>query len=245
MLVSPRHVARVQPREALHDARGNAEQEEQRHGRHDGERQPEQQRVLDVAEHVHQRGVRAARHVLGRLEAGAHQVDAAECDERGRRRGTGHVAPPPLVWLDVHVVQQDDEADEEHQQEADERVVDEGEEEDEDEPAPDQHARPAHAVRVVLEGSLQDVEHRLFGCAERAARGRVGGGPPHAAHQPEEQHRQRAQRREEELREGDTAGLQQGRPDEQDDEEGRDDHHGVHDNAVLPVLVAGNGAVDE
>jgi len=59
---------------------------------HDGAGQPQHQAVLELLEHVHQLRVRPARHVLGRLEAGAQQVDGGDDDQRHGRRRAGRVA---------------------------------------------------------------------------------------------------------------------------------------------------------
>ena len=64
------------------------------------------------------------------------------------------------IRLDVDVVQKNHEAEEQHRQQAHERVVDERVQQDENETTTDEHARPAQAVAVVFERSLQDADSR-------------------------------------------------------------------------------------
>ena len=109
----------------------------------DGDRQPEHEHRLHLVEHLHDDAVRPERHVFGRLEAGAHQVDAADDEQRQRRHAGGGVDARLLVGQHVHVMQQDDEAEEEHADGAEERVVDEGGERNEDEASADVHAGAA------------------------------------------------------------------------------------------------------
>ena len=55
---------------------------------------------------VHQVGVGSSRHVLGRFEAGAQQVDGGDDDERHGRRAAGRVASPVTVRQRVDVMEQ-------------------------------------------------------------------------------------------------------------------------------------------
>ena len=86
------------------------------------------------------------------------KVDGAERYEgRGRKR-SGDVADAMSIRLNVDVVQEDNEAEEQHGQQANECVVDDCVQQDQYQPATDQHPRPAQAVAVVfLRGHCDDV----------------------------------------------------------------------------------------